>query len=160
MSILGNLKIVEQGRPTREELEKGETGPMVAQAGFYVHSVLGPGLEEHIYKECFEEELKHLGVPFARDVMFPMEFRGRRIEQAFCVDFVVGGRAIVFVIAEEKSELHNMQIRSLLKLSGMDEAYIVNFRVADMRSGITRATLQKGNVLAENKARAATDSVN
>lgn len=155
--MLGSLKIVEQGKPTKEELEKGEAGPMIAQAAFYIYSVLGPGLDESIYKECFYEELRHLGVPFERDVMFPMEFRGRWIEQAFCVDFVVGGRAIVFVIAEDKSELHNMQIRSLLKLSNMDEAFIVNFRVPDMRNGITRATMQKGNVM---KNATATNIVN
>ncbi|GEM_PF-324381 len=151
MSTLGNLKIVQQDKPTKEELEKGEAGPLIAQAAFYVYGALGPGLDESIYKECFYEELKHQNIPFERDVLFPMEYRGRRIEQAFHADFVVGGRAIVFVIAEDKSDLHNFQIRSLLKLSGMQEAFIVNFRVDDMRKGITRAIVQTGNILAEMK---------
>jgi len=155
MSLISNLKIVEQENLSKEELEKGEAGPLIAQAAFYVHSVLGPGLQENIYRECFAEELKHQGVPFERDVVFPMEFRGHKIEHAFHADFVVGGTTIVFIIAEEKSELHNMQIRSLLKLSGMNEAFIVNFRVADMRKGLMRALVQKGNVLKD-----VSDSVN
>ncbi|MBI1259936.1 MAG: GxxExxY protein [Chloroflexi bacterium] len=149
MSMLGNLKIVEQARPSAEELAKGEAGPKIAEAAFYVYSQLGPGLDESVYRECFYEELQYQGVPIARDVAFPMQFRGKTIEQAFSADFVVGDQAIVFVIAEEKTELHNLQIRSLLKLSGKDEAYIVNFRVADMRKGIMRATVQRGHILAD-----------
>lgn len=146
MSTLGNLKVVEQPKPTAEELAEGEAGAKIAEAAYYVHTALGPGLDESVYKECFAEELKHLGVPFERDVVFPLTFRDRTIEQAFHADFVVGGSTIVFIIAEEKTDLHNMQIRSLLKLSGKQEAFIVNFRVPDMRGGMTRAVVTKGNV--------------
>ncbi len=152
MSTLGNLKVVEQSKPTVEELAKGEAGPKIAEAAFHVHKELGPGLDESIYRDCFFEELQYQGVPVVRDVMFPIEFRGKTIEQAFHADFIVGDKAVVFVIAEEKTELHKMQIRSLLKLSGKEEAFIVNFRVPDMRKGIIRAVVQKGNVLATNKA--------
>jgi len=116
-----------------------------------VHGILGPGLDESLYRECFYEELKYQGVPVERDVSFAIEFRGKAMEQAFHADFVVGGGALVFVIAEDKTDLHKLQARSLLKLSGKDEAYVVNFRVPDMRSGIVRAIVQRGNVLEKGK---------
>lgn len=153
MSLLGNLKIVEQLRPSKKDLKNDQFGPKIAKAAYYIHEQLGPGLEEAVYKECFFEELQHQNIPVRRDVIFPLQFRTKRVEQAFRADFVVGDSTIVFIIAEEKSALHNMQIRSLLKLSEKQEAFIVNFRVSDMSSGIMRAVLTKGNVNKEIKNR-------
>ena len=123
--------------------DKSEIGPKIAEAAFYVYSMLGPGLDESVYRECFRIELEHQGIPYARDVAFPMEFRGKRIETTFKADFVIGSHALIFIVAEDKSDLHRLQIRSLLKLSGKSEAYILNFRVDDMRHGVMRASVQK-----------------
>ncbi len=144
--MLGNLRIVEQERPTAQELAAGAAGAKIAEAAFYIHQMLGPGLDESLYRACFARELAYQNVPAQADVMFPVMFRDAPVEPGFRADFVVGGQALVFVIAEEKSDFHKLQIRSLLRLSGLEEAYIVNFRVPDMRQGIMRATLQKGHV--------------
>ena len=121
--------------------EDGETsiGQRINEIAFKVHGELGPGLDDDIYRECVEIELKAAKASFEKDVPFQIRYGRKTIKAAFHADFVIDRKAVLFVIAEPKSALHDMQIRSYLKHSGLEEAYIVNFRVADMREGMMRA---------------------
>jgi len=142
MGLLTSLKILEPKKPTAAELKSGEIGPKITEAAFAIYSQLGGGLDADIYKKCFYQEMKQQGIPFGQDVGFDIDYKGSAIEAAFTADFVIAGQAVVSIIAEEKSAVHDLKIRSMLKNSGLKEAYIINFRVADMRSGVMRAVFQ------------------
>jgi GxxExxY protein len=61
----------------------------VIGAAMEVHRELGPGFLEAVYHEAMAIELSERGVPFVREVMLPIEYKGRRLAQ------VQGGPAVL-----------------------------------------------------------------
>jgi len=56
-----------------------------------VHRALGPGLLESAYQHCLARELAVRGIPFKRELWIGIDYKGIRIEQAYRLDFLVGG---------------------------------------------------------------------
>jgi len=60
-----------------------------------VHRHLGPGLLESIYEECCCTELRARGIPFERQVLVPVTYKGTPIPCEYRIDLVVESRLIV-----------------------------------------------------------------
>ena len=139
-------------KPENDDEQTASFAEKISEAAFCVHSELGPGLGESVYYECFERELKHMKMNVESGVPFSIRYRKKNIKNAFIADFIIENTALVFIRAEEKSAMHEMEIRSYLKHSGLTEAYILNFRVSDMRDGIIKASFRPGWVDARKSA--------
>jgi GxxExxY protein len=61
---------------------------------YTVHNILGPGLLEHAYKEAMCVELKLSGIPFDRERVYPLEYKGENIGTYFA-DIVVDDKIIL-----------------------------------------------------------------
>ncbi len=84
----------------------------VLQAAFAVHQVLGPGLLESGYEGAFAVELAHLSVPFERQRVFPLVYRGEYVG-AYIADLVVDNTIII-------------ELKSVVKLIEVMEAQCIN----------------------------------
>ena len=42
-----------------------------------VHRTIGPGLLEAVYSECLADELGQAGIPFQREIIVPVVYKGK-----------------------------------------------------------------------------------
>ena len=64
-------------------------------AAIEVHRSLGPGLLESAYEVCLADELNRRDIDFQRQVDLPVEYKGRRLDCGYRLDFLVEDSVIV-----------------------------------------------------------------
>ena len=108
-------------------------------AGFAVHSRLGPGLLEHVYKKCLASEIERKGLHVAAEVPVTLDYDRLRIEGAYRLDLLVENTVIVEVKAVEKVlPVHPAQLLTYLKLNSKPVGLFLNFNSKRLVEGIKR----------------------
>jgi GxxExxY protein len=109
-------------------------------AAIVVHRALGPGLLEAPYEECLCHELERLGLKFERQKPLPLVYGNVKLACAYRMDLVVERSIVVEVKAIAKVDrVHEAQLISYLKLSGLRLGLLLNFNVRNVsRQGIVR----------------------
>lgn len=107
--------------------------------GMVVHTALGPGLLESIYRDCLAMELVANGLLVEAERPVPIFYRGERVRDDLRLDLLVDCRLVIEVKAvEHLLQVHRAQVVSYLKLSGFEAGLILNFNVPSLREGIRR----------------------
>ncbi|MFI4966241.1 MAG: GxxExxY protein [Caulobacterales bacterium] len=130
-----------QGRQERQEpsAEADAAARAVVDAGLKVHRALGPGLLESAYEQCLAHELGLRGVLVRRQVALPILYEGQRLDAGYRLDIVVADAVVVEVKSVEAlSRLHEAQLITYLKLSGLRLGLLINFNVPMFRDGVRR----------------------
>lgn len=104
-----------------------------------VHKALGPGLLESAYEECLCFELAEAGLEFKRQVALPVVYKGVKLDCGYRMDGVVEESVIIEIKAVERIvPVHEAQLLSYLKLTGIKVGLLLNFHVPVLKSGIKR----------------------
>ena len=104
-----------------------------------VHTALGPGLLESTYRECLCVELEQDARSYRKEWELPVLYRGRRIECGYRVDIIVEDKVILELKSVEVIKpIHQAQLLTYLKLSGISLGLLLNFNVEHLREGIRR----------------------
>ncbi len=104
-----------------------------------VHTALGPGLLESTYQECLCLELGQEGLSYRKEWEIPVLYRGHRIDCGYRVDIIVEDAVILELKAVETLKpIHEAQLLTYLKLSGISLGLLINFNVEHLRDGIRR----------------------
>jgi len=107
-----------------------------------VHRHLGPGLLESAYEECYCHELKLQCVAFERQKPLPLEYKGIKLDCGYRMDVVADGKAVVEIKCADKIlPVHEAQLLTYLKLSGLRVGLIINFHTCYIKDGIKRLVL-------------------
>jgi GxxExxY protein len=113
----------------------------VIGAAIEVHRFLGPGLLESAYEECLCLELSLLGIPFERQVPLPIVYKSMTLLRAYKPDLLIDNAVIVELKTIEKIlPVHEAQLLTYLRLSGLERALLFNFNSVPLKSGIRRLT--------------------
>jgi len=119
------------------------TGRVIG-AAIAVHRFLGPGLLESAYEECLAYEFEWLGIGYERQVPLTLEYRGRRVGFAYKMDFVVARTLIVELKSVEcLHPIHDAQVLTYLRLSGLELALLLNFDAPLLKHGLRRFALSR-----------------
>jgi GxxExxY protein len=106
-----------------------------------VHRHLGPGLLESAYEECLCHELSLDGLVFQRQVALPVVYKGARLDCGYRLDIVIEKSVIIELKAIERlMPIHEAQLITYLKLSGIPTGLLLNFNTPVLREGIRRLT--------------------
>ena len=117
------------------------TGEIIG-AAIEVHRHLGPGLLESIYEECLCIEFGKRSMPFERQKEINIEYKGVRLESKYRIDLVVSKMIVVELkTVDELAPIHDAQILSYLKLTGLKVGLLINFNVPVLKDGIKRLVL-------------------
>jgi len=110
-------------------------------AAIAVHRALGPGHVEVTYDNALDLEFRARRIPFKRQVVVPVFYRGQRVGTTR-LDFIVGDAVIVESKAVESfAPIHTSQCISYLRASGLRLAILINFNVRKLKDGIRRIAL-------------------
>jgi GxxExxY protein len=115
-----------------------ELANTIIGAAIEVHRMLGPGFLESIYERALCHELALREVAFERQKELIVRYKdldipGQRL------DLLVGGRVIVDLkTVETFAPIHQAQILSYLKSTGLRLGLLINFKVQILKDGIKR----------------------
>lgn len=113
-------------------------------AAIRVHQALGPGLLESVYEACLAHELGKVGLPFDRQPGLPIHYDGVQLDCGYRPDFVVGSKVIVELKAIERLEpIHEAQLMTYLRLSGLPVGLLINFNVSRLKDGVLRRAMTR-----------------
>ncbi|NTW66693.1 MAG: GxxExxY protein [Nitrospirae bacterium] len=111
-------------------------------AAIEVHRHLGPGLLESAYEECYCHELKLQEVFVERQKPLPLEYKGIKLDCGYRMDVVGDQKAVVEIKCVDKiMPVHEAQLLTYLKLSGLKVGLIINFHAPYIKDGIKRLVL-------------------
>ena len=114
----------------------------IVGAAIEVHRELGPGLLESAYETCLCRELRFKGIPFQRQVLLPLRYRGLDLDCGYRLDLLIAGLVVVEVKAISRINAnHKAQALTYLKLLKLRLGFIINFNVEVLRVGIHRIVL-------------------
>ena len=108
-------------------------------AAIDVHRELGPGLLESAYEACLSYEFEQRRLRFKRQVPLPVIYKHMRLDCGYRLDFVVENLIILELKTVEKLlPVHEAQLLTYLKLSGIHLGLLLNFNEATLRAGVKR----------------------
>ena len=114
------------------------TGQVIG-AAIEVHKILGPGLLESAYEECLCRELFLRKMHFKRQVPLPIDYKGVKLDCGYRLDIVVSNELILELKACERLQpIHEAQLLTYLKLTGIKIGLLINFNVPVLKEGIKR----------------------
>ncbi len=104
-----------------------------------VHRALGPGLLEAVYEECFCHELHENGLGFQRQIPVPVTYKAVNLETGFRADMVIEKELLIEIKAVERLlPVHQAQMLTYLKLSGIPKGRLLNFNTRVLTDCIRR----------------------
>jgi GxxExxY protein len=114
----------------------------VIGAAIYVHQKLGPGLLESSYEQCLTWAMTARNLSVRRQVELPVVFEGHRLDAAYRIDLLVNETLVLEIKTVERIlPVHEAQLRTYLRLSGLRTGLLLNFLVPVMKDGIRRMSM-------------------
>ncbi len=127
---------------TELEKEVNKVTEAVIGCAIEVHRELGPGLLESAYETCLCRELAISKMAFECQRPIPLVYKGVRLDCGYRADLVVAKSVLVEVKAvDQLNTIHDAQLLSYLKLSGLKVGLLINFNVRVLIHGIRRKVI-------------------
>ena len=106
------------------------------------HKNLGPGLLESTYEHCLAHELKRSNISFKLQRSLPVNYKEIKLDCCYRIDMLIENKIIVELKSVDSIlPIHQAQLLTYLKLSGIRIGFLMNFNVKYMKNGIKRMVL-------------------
>lgn len=114
-------------RKDRPPLHDPETFAIIG-AAMEVHTELGPGFLEPVYRAALAIELRRRRIPFAHELALPIVYRGERLPVHYRVDYICYGAIIVEVKAlHSLGPIEHAQAINYMRAARLQRALLLNF---------------------------------
>lgn len=111
----------------------------VLDAAMRVHSTIGPGLFEEVYKACLRHELTKSGLSVQSEVSIPVTYDGILLHIGYRIDLLVEDTLIIELKSvSDFVPLHKAQLLTYLRLAHKEVGLLLNFNTTQLRDGILR----------------------
>jgi len=125
-------------------MTENEISRIVVDVCYQMHTQLGPGLFESVYEEILTYELTRRGMIIQRQRAIPVIWNEVRMELGFRADIIVENkviavrRAVEIKSVENIAPVHQKQLLTYLKLTGLKLGLLINFNETLIKNGIQR----------------------
>jgi len=114
----------------------------IIAAAIEVHRSLGPGLLESAYQACLCRELELRKIAFRQQVEIPITYKGVKLDCGYRIDLIVSDKVVLELKSvQEVLPVHEAQLLTYLRLTGLRVGMLVNFNVPVLKNGIRRRVL-------------------
>lgn len=111
---------------------------LVIGAAIEVHRVLGPGYMESVYEKALRIEFDEQKIPYENQPIINVEYKEKPVGQGR-LDFLVGKTLPVEIKSVSGLlPVHQAQLISYLKMTGLQLGLLINFNVPLVKLGIKR----------------------
>ena len=137
MSSMSQRKDAKSQRLDRDSLDK--LSRIIITKGIQVHSKLGPGLLESVYRICLVHELRRAAIRVVAQLV-PVIYDGvLQIDHGYRLDLLVEDEVIVEIKAVEQIlPVHTAQLLSYLRLTDRRLGLLLNFNAPRLVQGLRR----------------------
>ncbi len=120
-------------------MSENELSKIIVDTCYHLHVELGPGMFESVYEEILTYELLQQGLLVHRQQAIPVCWKGLKMEQGFRADLIVEDKVLIEIKSVETiAPVHQKQVLTYLKLTGLKLGLLINFNEALIKDGITR----------------------
>ena len=110
------------------ELVFKEESYKIIGACMEVYNELGKGFNEIVYKDALEIEFQLQEIPYSREILFDVFYKGHMLKRKYCADFVVYDNIILEVKAIGSLDSGNIkQTLNYLAVTKIQLGLLVNF---------------------------------
>ena len=108
-----------------------------------VHKELGPGLLASAYQRALAHEMKLRALNFEEQKLCPVQYKELTIDDAYRLDFLVGGVVVVELkVVDALLDVHMAQVLTYLRFTRCRIGLLFNFRSTILaRHGLKRLAL-------------------
>lgn len=97
-------------------------------ASMEVHRELGCGFLEEVYQEALEREFQLRGIPYEREKVLTINYKGQELKKKYQADFICYNCIVVELKAlSELASEHSSQVINYLKCTGYKLGLLINF---------------------------------
>lgn len=121
------------------KIRDNDLSGIVIGSAIRVHSALGPGLLESAYQAALTYELRSQGWEVQSQVILPVKYDGKQIDNGYRIDLLIEKRLIIEIKSVDQiAPIHQAQVLTYLRLSGLKLALLINFNSLLLKDGIRR----------------------
>lgn len=93
-----------------------------------VHTILGKGHSEVVYKDALEYEFQRAGIEFSREKQYKITYKDFTLPHSYCADFIVNNSVIIEAKAIScLTDSHVKQTINYLAASHLKLGLLINF---------------------------------
>jgi GxxExxY protein len=123
-------------------MTENEISKIILDCAFKVHTTIGPGLLESVYRECLAYELRKAGLLVEQERPLPLVYEEVRLECGFRIDILVEDKVVIELkTVEAFNDVHIAQTLTYMRLSGCKLGLLINFYTKSLKDGIRRLIL-------------------
>jgi GxxExxY protein len=120
-------------------MTENELSKIVVDCCYKVHTTIGPGLLESVYEEVLMYEFAKRDLSVKRQQGLPVIYETIKFDLGFRADFMIENKLIVEIKSIESiAPVHQKQVLTYLRLTGLKLGLLVNFNCALIKDGIQR----------------------
>ena len=120
-------------------MEIEQVARQIVHSAIKVHKALGPGLLESVYQKCLAYELEKEGLGVRCEVPLPVQYEDIKIDAGFRADMIIEDSVIIEnKTLDQIAPIHEAQLLTYLKITGMNLGFLLNWKVTLMKDGIKR----------------------
>jgi GxxExxY protein len=95
---------------------------------YEVHKNLGCGFLEAVYQEALSVEFKTSGIPFQKEKVLDISYKGQLLEKKYVADFICFDKIILELKAMDTlADNHISQVLNYLKATNLRLGLLINF---------------------------------
>ena len=122
--------------------EENEISRIILDCAYRVHTKLGSGLLEKVYRECLAYELTKYGLDVQQEKAFPVIYEDIEMDCGYRVDIIVNNKVIIELkVVEDFTVEHTAQCLTYMRLSECKLGLLLNFYKKSLKDGIKRLIL-------------------
>lgn len=120
-------------------MEINEVSKQVIGLAMKVHTHLGPGLLESVYKEYLYYELVKNGFHVEKEKPIPLKYEEILLETGYRLDLLINGQLVIEIKSVDViTDVHWAQTLTYIKLGNFNLGLLINFNVYRLKNGIKR----------------------
>lgn len=139
--IFNVLELIIYQNKTKNKLfmSENELAKIIVDCCYHIHTTLGPGLLESVYEEILCFELQKNNLLYTRQQGIPVFYENIKMDIGFKADIIVENKLIIEIKSVEAiAPVHQKQLLTYLKITGIKLGLLINFNEALIKNGIHR----------------------
>ncbi|HNY07984.1 MAG TPA: GxxExxY protein [Bacteroidales bacterium] len=123
-------------------MNENEISKIILNCAFKIHTTLGSGLLERVYRECLAFELQKNGLFVEQEKGLPVIYETVKLDCGYRIDILVEKKVIVELkVVENFTDEHIAQTLTYMRFSGCKLGLLLNFYKRSLKDGIKRLIL-------------------
>lgn len=123
-------------------MDENAISKIVLDCAFKIHTKLGAGLLEKVYRECLAYELTKTGLTVEQEKGIPVIYDGIKFDVGYRIDILVDKKVVIELkVTEEITKEHIAQTLTYMRFSSCKLGLILNFYKSSLKDGIKRLIL-------------------